>query len=173
MNGNPSILGIFVAGEEGFEPSTKVLETHVLPLHHSPIAMQHSYYTRPRRKCQPPNCALSPKITKIEGFAFALRSARSQTKTKAAAALKTAAALRRIAQLPAYAASPIRKPRRSPIPSVFSVRFHRAKRIFALRCGEGAHPRRIFAQAPYYAVSCSSARSAARTAPFPASMPFK
>ena len=28
----------FMAGEEGFEPSTKVLETHVLPLHHSPIA---------------------------------------------------------------------------------------------------------------------------------------
>ena len=27
-----------MAGEEGFEPSTKVLETHVLPLHHSPIA---------------------------------------------------------------------------------------------------------------------------------------
>ena len=25
------------AGEEGFEPSTKVLETHVLPLHHSPV----------------------------------------------------------------------------------------------------------------------------------------
>ena len=50
----------------------------------------------------------------------------------AAAALKTAAAPRRIAQLPAYAASPIRKPRRSHIPSVFSVRFHRAKRIFAL-----------------------------------------
>ena len=26
------------AGAEGFEPSTKVLETHVLPLHHAPIA---------------------------------------------------------------------------------------------------------------------------------------
>ena len=25
------------AGAEGFEPSTKVLETHVLPLHHAPI----------------------------------------------------------------------------------------------------------------------------------------
>ena len=29
--------GFAEAGEEGFEPSTKVLETHVLPLHHSPI----------------------------------------------------------------------------------------------------------------------------------------
>ena len=162
-----------MAGEEGFEPSTKVLETHVLPLHHSPIARQHGYYTRPRRKCQPPNCALSPRIKKIERSAFALRSARPQTKTKAAAALKTAAALRRIAPLPAHAESSIRKPKRSPIPSVFSVRFLRAKRIFALESGEGTHPRRIFAQAPYYAVSCSSARSAARTAPFPASMPFK
>ena len=27
-----------MAGAEGFEPSTKVLETHVLPLHHAPIA---------------------------------------------------------------------------------------------------------------------------------------
>ena len=26
------------AGAEGFEPSTKVLETHVLPLHHAPMA---------------------------------------------------------------------------------------------------------------------------------------
>ncbi len=25
-----------MAGAEGFEPSTKVLETHVLPLHHAP-----------------------------------------------------------------------------------------------------------------------------------------
>ena len=25
-----------LAGAEGFEPSTKVLETHVLPLHHAP-----------------------------------------------------------------------------------------------------------------------------------------
>ena len=30
--------GFRVAGAEGFEPSTKVLETHVLPLHHAPIA---------------------------------------------------------------------------------------------------------------------------------------
>ena len=29
---------VFLAGAEGFEPSTKVLETHVLPLHHAPIA---------------------------------------------------------------------------------------------------------------------------------------
>ena len=26
-----------VAGAEGLEPSTKVLETHVLPLHHAPL----------------------------------------------------------------------------------------------------------------------------------------
>ena len=26
-----------MAGAEGFEPSTKVLETHVLPLHHAPL----------------------------------------------------------------------------------------------------------------------------------------
>ena len=30
--------GFLLAGAEGFEPSTKVLETHVLPLHHAPIA---------------------------------------------------------------------------------------------------------------------------------------
>ena len=30
------ILGEVVAGAEGLEPSTKVLETHVLPLHHAP-----------------------------------------------------------------------------------------------------------------------------------------
>ena len=30
--------GFFMAGAEGFEPSTKVLETHVLPLHHAPIS---------------------------------------------------------------------------------------------------------------------------------------
>ena len=28
--------GFILAGAEGFEPSTKVLETHVLPLHHAP-----------------------------------------------------------------------------------------------------------------------------------------
>ena len=28
------------AGAEGFEPSTKVLETHVLPLHHAPKRQQ-------------------------------------------------------------------------------------------------------------------------------------
>ena len=27
----------FLAGAEGLEPSTKVLETHVLPLHHAPM----------------------------------------------------------------------------------------------------------------------------------------
>ena len=33
----PHLCGsLYVAGAEGFEPSTKVLETHVLPLHHAP-----------------------------------------------------------------------------------------------------------------------------------------
>ena len=33
----PHEAGVFcLAGAEGFEPSTKVLETHVLPLHHAP-----------------------------------------------------------------------------------------------------------------------------------------
>ena len=52
----------FLAGAEGFEPSTKVLETHVLPLHHAPIAfataivywirgrMSSSFYRRLRVK---------------------------------------------------------------------------------------------------------------------------
>ncbi len=52
----------FLAGAEGFEPSTKVLETHVLPLHHAPIAfataivywirgrMSSSFYRRSRVK---------------------------------------------------------------------------------------------------------------------------
>ena len=31
-----SKLLFFLAGAEGLEPSTKVLETHVLPLHHTP-----------------------------------------------------------------------------------------------------------------------------------------
>ena len=34
----PHDVEVFLAGAEGFEPSTKVLETHVLPLHHAPIA---------------------------------------------------------------------------------------------------------------------------------------
>ena len=33
-----------LAGAEGFEPSTKVLETHVLPLHHAP---KHGDYYKP------------------------------------------------------------------------------------------------------------------------------
>ena len=32
-----------LAGAEGLEPSTKVLETHVLPLHHCPMAWQRSH----------------------------------------------------------------------------------------------------------------------------------
>ena len=39
-----------LAGAEGFEPSTKVLETHVLPLHHAP--WQCSDYTAYARGCQ-------------------------------------------------------------------------------------------------------------------------
>ena len=31
--------GFLLAGAEGLEPSTKVLETHVLPLHHAPKAL--------------------------------------------------------------------------------------------------------------------------------------
>ena len=30
----------YLAGAEGLEPSTKVLETHVLPLHHAPMCRQ-------------------------------------------------------------------------------------------------------------------------------------
>ena len=34
----PSLSGrALMAGAEGLEPSTKVLETHVLPLHHAPM----------------------------------------------------------------------------------------------------------------------------------------
>ena len=39
-----------LAGAEGLEPSTKVLETHVLPLHHAP--KHFVYYTRECRNCQ-------------------------------------------------------------------------------------------------------------------------
>ena len=31
-----TVEAFHLAGAEGFEPSTKVLETHVLPLHHAP-----------------------------------------------------------------------------------------------------------------------------------------
>ena len=41
----------FLAGAEGLEPSTKVLETHVLPLHHAPSATIWNY-TRPSPFCQ-------------------------------------------------------------------------------------------------------------------------
>ena len=37
-----------MAGAEGFEPSTKVLETHVLPLHHAPKPNMWNYITRKR-----------------------------------------------------------------------------------------------------------------------------
>ena len=33
----PESIRCFLAGAEGLEPSTKVLETHVLPLHHGSI----------------------------------------------------------------------------------------------------------------------------------------
>ena len=39
-----------LAGAEGLEPSTKVLETHVLPLHHAPTNTH--YYTGIRAKSQ-------------------------------------------------------------------------------------------------------------------------
>ena len=45
-----------MAGAEGLEPSTKVLETHVLPLHHAPMSLaipaNKGYYTGIARKCQ-------------------------------------------------------------------------------------------------------------------------
>ena len=34
----------YMAGAEGFEPSTKVLETHVLPLHHAPGSQRIGLY---------------------------------------------------------------------------------------------------------------------------------
>ena len=41
-----------MAGAEGLEPSTKVLETHVLPLHHAPSPAQRGYYTKIDSDCQ-------------------------------------------------------------------------------------------------------------------------
>ena len=44
-----------LAGAEGLEPSTKVLETHVLPLHHAPtgfVPWHRDYYTWRGQKCQ-------------------------------------------------------------------------------------------------------------------------
>ena len=45
-----SLDSAFLAGAEGLEPSTKVLETHVLPLHHAPTNTH--YYTGIRAKSQ-------------------------------------------------------------------------------------------------------------------------
>ena len=48
----------FLAGAEGLEPSTKVLETHVLPLHHAPVCRRkrscasRNYYTGFFPTCQ-------------------------------------------------------------------------------------------------------------------------
>ena len=57
-----------LAGEEGFEPSTKVLETHVLPLHHSPV--QRVYYTAGAENCQPhfSGKRFAPAGCRREGF---------------------------------------------------------------------------------------------------------
>ena len=44
-------LVLNMAGAEGFEPSTKVLETHVLPLHHAP-KRNNDYYSSLWDICQ-------------------------------------------------------------------------------------------------------------------------
>ena len=46
-----------MAGAEGFEPSTKVLETHVLPLHHAPNHNVRNYM----RKVQ--SCQVGKQVT--------------------------------------------------------------------------------------------------------------
>ena len=45
-----------MAGAEGLEPSTKVLETHVLPLHHAPmhIVCNEKEYSTAGSVCQAP-----------------------------------------------------------------------------------------------------------------------
>ena len=48
-----SKLLFFLAGAEGLEPSTKVLETHVLPLHHTPTLIALNYYSIVPEACQP------------------------------------------------------------------------------------------------------------------------
>ena len=40
-----------VAGAEGLEPSTKVLETHVLPLHHTPMSSRDFYIISQNGPC--------------------------------------------------------------------------------------------------------------------------
>ena len=47
----------WMAGAEGFEPSTKVLETHVLPLHHAPLSFDNGYYTEDGMDCQARKCS--------------------------------------------------------------------------------------------------------------------
>ena len=42
-----SKLLFFLAGAVGFEPTTKVLETHVLPLHHAPWHVKEVYTIHP------------------------------------------------------------------------------------------------------------------------------
>ena len=49
LNGFKAFLS---AGQEGLEPSTKVLETHVLPLHHCPKADNDGNYTHLKGLCQ-------------------------------------------------------------------------------------------------------------------------
>ena len=47
---------VLMAGAEGLEPSTKVLETHVLPLHHAPmhIVCNEIKYSTAGSVCQAP-----------------------------------------------------------------------------------------------------------------------
>ena len=52
-----------MAGAEGLEPSTKVLETHVLPLHHAPmhIACNKKEYNTAGSVCQAPADIFLPR----------------------------------------------------------------------------------------------------------------
>ena len=52
---NPVFKPNILAGVEGLEPSRTVLETGMLPLHHTPISKVLVYYTTCCYKCQEKN----------------------------------------------------------------------------------------------------------------------
>ena len=45
-------VSLWLAGAVRFELTTKVLETHVLPLHHAPMFREQKDYTSEQRLCQ-------------------------------------------------------------------------------------------------------------------------
>ena len=61
---------VLMAGAEGLEPSTKVLETHVLPLHHAPmhIVCNKKKYSTAGSVCQAPADIFLPRQRRRGGI---------------------------------------------------------------------------------------------------------